>query len=48
MNIIKILTISFCIIMMLTQSVMALGLNEIMSMGGDWTNTGKEHTGKEE
>lgn len=43
MKLIKILTISFCIILILSQSVFAL--DEIFSTGDDWMSTGKEHAG---
>lgn len=42
MKLIKILTISFCIIVVLSQSVYALG--DIFSMGESWEETGKAHT----
>lgn len=41
MKIIKILTISFCIIFILSHSVFALG--DIFSMGESWEETGKEY-----
>ena len=41
MKLIKILTISFCIILMLSQSVFALG--DILSIGESWETTGKTH-----
>lgn len=43
MKLIKILAISFCIILILSQNVFAL--DEIFSTGDDWMNTGKEHAG---
>ena len=42
MKIFRILTISFCIIIMLSQNVFALG--NILTMGEDWENLGKGHT----
>ena len=42
MKLIKILAISFCIILMLSQSIFALG--DIFSMAESWETTGKAHT----
>ena len=42
MNLIRILAISFCIIIILSQNIFALG--EIFSQGEDWTTTGKANT----
>lgn len=44
MKIIKILTISFCIIIILSQSVFALG--NILNTGENWEKTGKQHANK--
>lgn len=41
MKLIKILTISFCIILILSQNVFALG--EIFSTGESWEETGKQY-----
>lgn len=43
MKLIKILTISFCIIIILSQNVFAIG--EIISTGENWMNTGYDHAG---
>ena len=43
MKIIKILTISFCIIMLLSSNAFALG--EILDTAEDWMNTGYNHAG---
>ena len=42
MKIFKILTISFCIMIMLSQNVFALG--NILTMGEEWENIGQGHT----
>ena len=44
MKIIRILTISFCIIILLTQGVQAFGLKNILATGEEWEQTGLEHT----
>lgn len=43
MKLIKILTISFCIIIILSQNTFAL--SDILTTGDDWTDTGKDHAG---
>ena len=43
MKIIKILTISFCIIIILSQNIFALG--DILSTGEDWLTTGENKAG---
>lgn len=43
MKSIKILTISFCIMLLLSNNIFALG--EILSTGESWMSTGKEHAG---
>ena len=42
MKLVKILAISFCVILILTQNVFAL--SNIFSIGEDWEQTGKDHT----
>lgn len=44
MKIIKILSICFCIIIMLSQIIFASELSEILNNGKDFINTGQEHT----
>ena len=41
-KLIKILTISFCIIIMLSQNVFAL--DKILSLGKEWEDLGEDHT----
>lgn len=43
MKLIKILAISFCIIVVLSQNIFAL--DDIISTGESWVETGKEHAG---
>lgn len=43
MKLIKIFAISFCIIIILSQNIFAL--DEIISAGESWVETGKEHAG---
>lgn len=43
MKLIKILTIGFCIIIILSQNVFAI--DEIISTGEDWLDTGYDHAG---
>lgn len=42
MKLIKILTVSFCIIILLSQNIFALG--DIFSTAESWENTGKQYT----
>lgn len=44
MKIIKILSICFCIIIMLSQNILASELSEIFNNGKDFISTGQEHT----
>lgn len=44
MKIIRILTISFCIIFILTQGIQAVGLKDIIDTGKEWEDLGLEHT----
>lgn len=43
MRIIKILTISFCIILILSTSIYAIDIKDILDTGDNWTDTGSEH-----
>lgn len=43
MKLIKIVTISFCIIILLSQNIFAI--SDILSTGADWLSTGKDEAG---
>lgn len=45
MKVTRILTISFCIIIILSKGVFASGLENIIQKGEKWEEVGKEHTG---